>query len=463
MIKVELIVTKLTGRIVQRGDPSYPEARKNFNLYYEMFPRAIVFCQEEKDVLNALKYVRENKIPFRIRSGRHSYQNFSLLNNGIVIDISELNAIKVNPSKDIAVMQAGCELGHVYHTLWQHGRTIPSGIQSTTGSAIPAGTQSTVGIAGLTLGGGIGYLSRVFGLTCDNLLNVRIIVPKGKYDVKVVEANKMKNSELFWACRGGGGGNFGIVTEFKFRIHPIKNVSIFQTEWDFDQLETAFDRWQRWAPFTDRRLTSSIELRAKSENTILALGQFLGAEGELKKLILPLVKDTSARKIQVGTVPFNKAINFFNNPAGNIPSYFKRSGSYIYEPLPRDGIQIMKKFLEHAPNKNTAIWQQSLAGAVQDKEPSETAYYHRDALIAQEYNTRWVNRMEARENVQWVFALRENLKPYTQGDYVNWPDISIRDWPITYYGQNFDRLREIKTNVDPMNVFRFPQSIPPFT
>src|SRR5699024_1759958 len=175
-----------------------------------------------------------------------------------------------------------------------------------------------------------------------------------------VEANKMVNSDLFWACRGGGGGNFGIVTAFIFQIHPIKNVSIFQAEWNFRQLETAFDKWQHWAPFTDHRLTSPIELKAKGENTISAMGQFLGSEDELKKLIQPLVKNTFPRNVQTTTVPFDRAVDFFNAPAGNIPSYFKRSGSYIYEPLPHEGIKIMKRFLANTPNKNATIWQQAL-------------------------------------------------------------------------------------------------------
>src|SRR5699024_9039127 len=200
--------------VVRRDTPGYQAARINFNLYYPKFPEAIVFCQEEKDVLNALRYVRKYNIPFRVRSGRHSYQNFSVLDKGIVIDLSELNTISVDTSKDIAVIKGGCNLGYVYHTLWRHGRTIPGAIQPSSSNTIPAGTQSSVGIAGLTLGGGIGYLSRVLGLTCDNLLNVRIVIPRGKNDVETVEANKMVNSDLFWACRGGGGGNFGIVTAF---------------------------------------------------------------------------------------------------------------------------------------------------------------------------------------------------------------------------------------------------------
>ncbi|MGP4081095.1 FAD-binding oxidoreductase [Pseudalkalibacillus sp. R45] len=444
------MATELTGRVVVPGDPGYTEARTNLNLFRSKFPGAIIFCHEEKDVLNALKFAREKEIPFRVRSGRHSYQNFSILNKGIVIDLSEMNKISVNALRKTAVIAGGADLGHVYNTLWEHGL------------AIPAGTEYSVGAAGLTLGGGIGYLSRIFGLTCDNLLGVRIVVPKGDRSAQIIEATRWKNRELFWACCGGGGGNFGIVTQFKFRAHPIGDVSIFRIEWDFEQLEKAYDKWQHWAPFTDEKLTSSIELHAKEQNMILAEGQYLGTKDELKKLIKPLVKSTNPRKVQIATVPFNKAFDYFNYPAGNIPSYFKRSGSFAYHPIPEKGIKIMKHFLEHAPNEDAAIWQQALTGAVQKVRPTETAFYHRKALIAQEYKATWEKEGEATKNVQWVKALRKSLAPYTDGDYVNWPDLSIDDWPTAYYGENFERLRKVKTKVDPTNVFRFQQSIPPF-
>ena len=145
-------MTKLTGRIITPDDAEYRKARINNNLSDPKFPKVIVFCQHAKDVVNALKYARENRIPFRVRSGRHSYENFSLVNGGLIIDVSEMNKITVNCEKMTAKIEGGANLGHVYQTLWKYGTTIPGG------------TESSVGLAGLTLGGGIGMLSRWFGL-----------------------------------------------------------------------------------------------------------------------------------------------------------------------------------------------------------------------------------------------------------------------------------------------------------
>ena len=128
------------------------------------------------------------------------------------------------------------------------------------GVTIPAGTSASVGIVGLTLGGGIGMLSRLFGLTCDQLLEVEMVQACGKFGAKLIRANEQENPNLFWACRGGGGGNFGIVTSLTFRVHPMKNVSIFSITWEWEDFIAAFQAWQNWAPYIDERLTSSIEL-----------------------------------------------------------------------------------------------------------------------------------------------------------------------------------------------------------
>ncbi|MFC8151488.1 FAD-binding oxidoreductase [Bacillus paralicheniformis] len=440
---------ELTGRVVIPDDPAYSKARINYNLNLSKYPGAIVFCQNETDIVNALQWARENEVPFRVRSGRHSYENFSLLNRGLVIDTSDMDEICVNVSDRTASIQAGSDLGHVYSTLWEHGMTIP------------AGTEFSVGLSGLTLGGGIGMLSRIFGLTCDNLLSLRIAVPEGRKGARIVEASRKKNRDLFWACCGGGGGNFGIVTEFTFRIYLISTVSLFRVEWGWGQLEEAFDAWQHWAPFTDHRLTAEIELYAKSQNQIVSDGQYLGPADELKQLLRPLLQHTDPKTVKIKTVPYIQAVDYFNNPAGNVPSFIKRSGSFIYEVLPQKAIQVMKHFLENAPNENATIWQQALGGAVKQIKPTETAYYHRKAIIAQEYNAKWTDRGEEERNVRWVESLRNALQPYTEGDYVNWPDLFIRNWPETYYGRNFHRLRKVKTEVDPFYVFRFEQSIPP--
>lgn len=160
-------------------------------------------------------------------------------------------------------------------------------------------------------------------------------------------------------------------------------------------------------------------------------------------------------------MPFIEAVTFFNSPGGNQPQKMKRSGSFIEKPLSERAISTIKHFLEHAPNQNASVWQQSLGGAAGRIAPDQTAFYYRDAIIAQEYLTNWTSPEEKRQNVRWIEELRTSLSRETMGDYVNWPDIEIRNWPRTYYGENVERLRRVKTKYDPENVFRFEQSIPP--
>lgn len=442
--------TKLTGRIVTPDDSEYEQARTNNNLSVPKFPRLIVFCQNVKDVLNALKWARENRIPFRVRSGRHSYENFSLVNGGLVIDISEMCNITVNREEMTAKIEAGANLGQVYNELWKYGTTIP------------AGTESSVGVVGLTLGGGIGMLTRLFGLTCDNLLEIEMVRASGHVDAKLIKANKKHNSDLFWACRGGGGGNFGIVTSLTFRVHPISKVSVFSITWEWEDFEAAFDAWQNWAPNTDVRLTSEIELKSKEANQIIAQGEFVGTSSKLKQLLQPLINTGSPTNVVIKEVAYIEAVQFFDEPSGNRPAYRKRSGSFLNKPFSKKAILTMKQFLENAPNEHSGIWHQSLGGEAGRIAPNKTAFYYRDAIIAQEYLATWNNPTEERQNIRWIEALRNALSSSTTGDYVNWPDRLIRDWPRAYYGENFNRLREVKTAYDPFNVFKFPQSIPPF-
>jgi len=440
---------KLTGRIVTPDDPGYEQARTNNNLTNPKYPSVIVFCQDTKDVINALNWARENNEPFRIRSGRHSYENYSLLNKGLVIDISDMNDIQLNLQEMTVKIEAGANLGSVYRVLGEQGVTIP------------AGTESSVGVVGLTLGGGIGMLSRPFGLTCDNLIEIEMVGVSGHEGATVIQANRQKNSDLLWASCGGGGGNFGIVTSLTFKLHLINHVAIFSITWGWEDFERAFDAWQKWAPYTDERLTSQIELKSKEIDEIVAQGEFVGSASELKKLLRPLRKTGTPRNIWIKEVPYLKAVEFFDIPSGNQPALRKRSGSFIERPFPHAAIVQMKEFLAKPPNRNTTIWQQSLGGAVGQVAPNRTAYYYRNALMAQEYNTSWKKPKEEEKNIRWVENVRRALSPYTTGDYVNFPDRFIKDWLTAYYGRNVRRLREVKSKYDPLNVFHFPQSIPP--
>lgn len=177
--------------------------------------------------------------------------------------------------------------------------------------AIPAGTAPDVGVAGLTLGGGIGLLSRKYGLTCDNLKQVKMVVASGRYGAKTIVANRKKHSDLLWASRGGGGGNFGVATEYTFRVRPISSVSIYSITWKWADLQKVLPAWQSWAPSVTNRLTSTIEVAAKQVGTIVSTGQLLGGEKELRRLIRPLLRAGAPVKVMVKTVPFIEATKFF--------------------------------------------------------------------------------------------------------------------------------------------------------
>ncbi len=449
--KLQKKSTRLTGRIVFPGNPSYNTARMEFNRRFSKFPRVIVFCQRTQDVINAVKWARERGIRLRVRSGRHSYEGFSTVNGGIIIDVSEMNKVTVDRKNGVAIVQTGNPLARVYKKLWNKR------------VAIPAGTAPDVGVVGLTLGGGIGLLSRKYGLTCDNLKQVKMVVASGRYGAKTIVANSKKHSDLLWASRGGGGGDFGVATEFTFRVRPISKVSIYSITWKWSDLEKVLPAWQRWAPSVTNRLTSTIEVAAKQVGTIVSTGQLLGGAEELRQLIRLLLRAGIPVKVMVKTVPFIEATKFFAESDLNLEPKFKITGAYGFRPLPPEGVRIIRDFLAQAPNRHSSVWSQSLGGAgsaVSRISPTATAYPHRKAETIYELSARWRNSGEQERNIQWVERFRKALRPFVKGNYVNFPDLQIKNWPKAYYGVNFDRLKQVKRKHDPHNVFHFAQSIP---
>ena len=263
----------LTGRVIWPQDPDYDEARQSFNARFSRFPAAIVVCDNTDDVRNAVRWARQEGMPLRARSGGHSYEAFSVVDDGLVIDVGGLTEVDVDVARGEAVVGAGVRLLDCYRRLWDHGVTIPGG------------TCPGVGIAGLTLGGGIGFLSRQYGLTCDNLLAVELVDADGR----VLRASESEHADLFWALRGGGGGNFGIATAFTFRVHPIGDVVVCTVTWPWDDAAEVLDAWQRWAPGVDERLSVALAVAHPSAGTISATGLFTGSAVELPSLLEPLL------------------------------------------------------------------------------------------------------------------------------------------------------------------------------
>lgn len=434
-------MTKLTGRIIFPNDPSYDNARMDYNTRFSKYPCVIVFCQEIRDVINAVKWARENHVQIRARCGGHSYEAFSVLNNGIVIDISEMDKVLLNKRKMAVAIEAGATLLPIYNILWDSGVTIPGG------------TCPTVGIAGLTLGGGFGMLTRKMGMLCDSLIAVQMVNAKGE----VVYADKCVNSDLLWASRGGGGGNFGIVTSFIFKVHPISKVAVYNITWNWSDAKEVIKTWQNWAPFVDERLTSILEIFTKKNGSISSSGEFLGHEDELIYLLKPLTAAGNPIQIEVQTIPYIEAVLKFDGGLG--PHKFKNTGAFVYHSLPNDAINTLLYYMEISPNKDNSIQFQSLGGAVKKIPPNGTAYFHRKASYIMQYITQWKVDNEKKSNIFWVERLRQAMLKYVNGTYVNWPDIFIKDWPYAYYGTNYQKLMRIKRKYDPENIFHFKQSI----
>jgi FAD/FMN-containing dehydrogenase len=448
---------RLTGRIVVPGDRGYDAARAQFNLRFDVRPRVIVFCQTPDDVANAVRWAREHDVPIHVRGGRHAYEPLSI-GAGIVIDVIDLDSVAVDAENQLAVVGAGVALLPLTEAL------------AARGFALPMGSCPTVGITGLTLGGGYGYLSRARGLTCDSLIAVEMIDASGAR----LRATETEHPDLLWACRGGGGGSFGIVISLTFRLRRIGPVTSYRMVWKRREGAAVFDAWQRWAPFTDDRLTSLFKLRAGRRAPVESVGLFLAPAVELVSLLTPLVSAGTARVVELVETPYLDAARRF---AGVVPGQrrwrahwnaigstrFKNSSDYARKPLDREAIEIIRAHLATAPSRQALVSFDAYGGAVNRIPADATAFPHRDGtLYGLQYQIYWKHPTEEEACVRWLDDLRAAMRPFVSGGaYVNYPDLAIPDWQCAYFGANLRRLVAVKTRHDPDNVFRHAQSIPP--
>lgn len=446
----------LSGHIVLRGDPGYEAARLGRNTNVESFPAIIVFCRQPVDAARAVNWARDRGIPLRVRCGRHSYEGYSSVNDGVVIDIHDLRYFRYNPAAGTAVVGSGMSLAKVYEALWPHRRTVAGG------------SCPTVGISGHALGGGYGLLARHLGLACDSTVEVEIVTANGE----LVRANLNEHPDLLWASRGGGGGNFGIVTSFVFKTHSIDTVSLFHLTWKYSDMEAVLKAWQSWAPNTDNRLTSVLVLKSSSSGILSALGQFVGPADELRALLGPLSTAGSPVDMSLETLSFLDAVQTFS---GQKPSkerwqlhwtgentHFKNSSDYADRTLSDGAISVLLHALESAPGAACFVQLEAYGGAINQVPQNATAFAHRSGtLFNLQYQAYWGHAQEGSPYVAWVESLRRGMQPYVSGRaYCNYCDSGITDWPKAYYGDNLDRLIAIKREYDPHNVFHFPQSIP---
>jgi hypothetical protein len=452
----------LRGDVIVRGASGYDQARLLYDTRFDgVKPRAVVFCESREDVQRTVRWARKHAVRIVPRSGGHSYGGYSTSPSGVIVDVSRLKGVALD-ARGHAIVGAGARLIDVYDGLWRHGRTVP------------AGSCPTVGIAGLTLGGGVGLASRKFGLTCDNLLEGTVVLADGS----AVLANAHQHPDLYWALRGGGGGNFGIVTRLVFRTHPVGQVATYSLEWPWSDAKSVVQAWQKLAPRAPDGLFSVLNLNAAAGGRahITSAGQFFGNADKLRELLKPLANAGTPTRFTVTSRSYMDAQEMWAGcggtlaechlpPQGNLGrSTFKGKSSFANAPLTSAGIDTMLHQIEARISTGTGsgiIPLDSYGGAINRVKKHATAFVHRDALFSMQYLAYWDAAAAAEPNLRWLksfyAAMRPHVSPFA---YQNYIDPDLPKWGRAYYGTNLDRLIAVKRKYDPQNVFTFSQSIP---
>jgi FAD/FMN-containing dehydrogenase len=466
------LASDLAGPLVRPGDAGYPVARRLFDPRFDwQRPAGVAYVKHENDVSTCLAFVRKYQIPVTARCGGHSYAGWSGT-SGLIIDVQDLKGVQV--SGTTARVGAGTRLIDFYSGLAAHGR------------AVPGGSCPTVGISGLTLGGGVGVTARAYGLTCDALESVDIVTADGQ----VLTANATEHPDLYWACRGGGGGNFGIAAWFNFRTQPAPEPVIFFLSWPWSQAAKVVAAWQSWAPTAPDALWSNLHLAAApggSTPTLQVGGTYLGSIGGAANLLDQLYAKIGAHPAGyfLNQVSFLDAMlveagcSAIGAQACHLPWYapggqlsrapqFAKS-DYFTQALSGNGIATLLHGIESlqdmaaAPGGVGGVAFDALGGAVNRVAPTATAFVHRNALFGAQYTTDWTNGAAApgiNSQHAWLRGFWTSMRPYASGQaYQNYIDPDLTNWRTAYYGQNLARLETVKKTYDPTRLFTFPQAI----
>jgi hypothetical protein len=426
--------------------------------YAAIRPGGVAMCEDDADVRAALCWARHYRVPFAARSGAHSYGGYSA-SRGLLISLARMNSVRVDRRSMTITVGAGTRIREFYAGL------------AGTGVAAPTGRCPSVGLTGLLLGGGFGFTSRHLGLTCDSLLETQVVTASGT----VLRVSPRSHPDLFWACQGGGGGNFGINTRFTLRATRVGDVSVYRLEWPWRAAAAALDAMQALMDGAPDSLSCRVGLDVSGggpatggtpKRGVSALGQYSGPSHELAELLSPVL---AAAWPSVQVIEDRTYLAAAAALAGNVPfDRFASKSRFLDGPLPGAGIDTAIRWMERWPGSSNpggaGITLFAWGGAINRVAPTATAFIHRDAAFLMDSETTWTARDSppvVSANLDWLAGLYHSLAPFgTAQAYQNFIDPALRDWKTAYYGANLPQLTAVKRRYDPDDAFRFAQSIP---
>jgi FAD binding domain/Berberine and berberine like len=465
-------LAKLLGpRLLRPSDAGYLTASRLYSTRFDgVKPAAVAQCQSVSDVQRCLDFVRTTGTKVAARSGGHSFAGYSTT-SGLVIDVGPMKQVTALDATT-ARIGAGATLIDVYAGLAPQNRSVPGG------------SCPTVGITGSTLGGGVGVVARKYGLSCDALTAVELVTPDGH----LVRATENTEADLFWAHRGGGGGNFGVVTALEFRTHATPSITHFLVRWDWSHAHDVVTAWQEWLPTTPNELWSSLHIDGAGSSSdtphVYASGVFVGSSAALNPLLNALQSAAKApmttRYVQedgylptmfveggcasLTTLACHRADT---NPGGKLGREANAARSdFLAGPLSPAGVDVLLNGIEGRRGLGLpggSVLFDAYGGAINSIAPSDTAFVHRDKLACLQYVAPWSVTAPARTvaaNQAWLDGVYTMMRPYVSGfAYLNYIDAKLPDWQHAYYGANLARLVSIKAAADPTDLLRFAQGL----
>ena len=442
---IQVFKQGFSGHVLAPGDHGYDSARRIWNASIDKHPGLIARCLQAADVVRAVTFSRANDLLVAVKGGGHNVAGRAVVDDGIVIDLSAMNAVSVDPELGVVHVQAGALLGDVDR------ETYPYGL------AVPAGVVSKTGIAGLTLGGGVGWLVRKYGLTCDNLLSCEVVTAEGE----ISTADAKTNADLFWALRGGGG-NFGVVTSFVFQACPVSTVLGGLVVYARDQAAAVLRHYRDFMASAPEELTAYAGLISMPDGrpAVAVLACYCGGLIEGERILKPLRAFGSPIADMISPMPFPMMQKLADEASpDNIYNYWR---STFLKDLSDEVIDLVIEHANRAQSPLTSVLIQLFSGAMSRVDNAATAFAQRHAGYNVGIETKWIDPAESDKHIAWTRELARALKPYSSNAYLlNFLGDEGQESVREAFGSNYSRLVDVKTKYDPTNFFSLNQNIEP--